>query len=334
MLGYAYLRYVVAGQLCRDFILPLEGRPALDVPGGGLIYAAVGLRIWDDHIGLVGRVGEDYPQEWLEEFARWGFDVRGIRVIPEAVELRRFIYDMDADPNPLARFSQMGIPVPKALLGYTPPPAGIDSREKPTPLTLRWNDLPSEYLEATAAHLAPMDYLSHAVLPSLLRRGNVTTITLDPGAGYMTPAFWDAIPTIVRDITAFLVSEEKLRSLFEGRSSDPWEMAEALASYGCEVVVVKRGQQGQYVYDHARKKRWILPAYPARVVDPTGAGDAFCGGFLAGFRQHYDPLEAALWGNISASLVVEGCGPFYALDALPGLAHARLEALRDGVRIL
>jgi sugar/nucleoside kinase (ribokinase family) len=67
-------------------------------------------------------------------------------------------------------------------------------------------------------------------------------------------------------------------------------------------------------------------------VDPTGAGDAFCGGFLAGYRRTYDPLEAVLFGNISASLVVEGTGPFYALDALPGLAQARLDALRQSVR--
>ena len=60
-----------------------------------------------------------------------------------------------------------------------------------------------------------------------------------------------------------------------------------------------------------------------RVVNPTGAGDAFCGGFLAGYRETYDPLEAALCGNISASLVVEGSGPFYALDVWPGLAEAR-----------
>jgi sugar/nucleoside kinase (ribokinase family) len=67
------------------------------------------------------------------------------------------------------------------------------------------------------------------------------------------------------------------------------------------------------------------------VTDLTGAGDAYCGGFLAGYRQTYDPVQAALFGGISASLVVEGSGPFYALDALPGLAQARLEALRETV---
>jgi ribokinase len=70
------------------------------------------------------------------------------------------------------------------------------------------------------------------------------------------------------------------------------------------------------------------------MVNPTGAGDAFCGGFLVGYRKTFDPLEAVLYGNIAASLVVEGSGPFYALAALPGLAEARLLALKEAVRRL
>jgi ribokinase len=111
-------------------------------------------------------------------------------------------------------------------------------------------------------------------------------------------------------------------------------MIEALANYGCEFVVVKRGERGQLLYDVASRSRWEIPSYPARLVNPTGAGDAFCGGFLAGYRQTFDPLQAALFGNISASLVVEGTDPFYALDALPGLGQARLNALSESVRKL
>jgi sugar/nucleoside kinase (ribokinase family) len=109
-------------------------------------------------------------------------------------------------------------------------------------------------------------------------------------------------------------------------------MMEAIASYGVEFVVVKRGERGQWLYDAVSRNRWEVSAYPARVVDLTGAGDAFCGGFLAGYRHAYDPLEAVLHGNISSSLVVEGSGPFYAMEALPNLAQARLFALRDTVR--
>jgi sugar/nucleoside kinase (ribokinase family) len=121
-------------------------------------------------------------------------------------------------------------------------------------------------------------------------------------------------------------------SLFQGRSTDLWEMAETLAGYGCEIIVIKRRSNGQYLYDHSSHTRWIIPAYPSRLVDPTGAGDAFCGGFLAGYRNTYSPLQAALFGNISASLTIEGPGPFYALDSLPALAQARLEALQMSVR--
>ena len=133
-------------------------------------------------------------------------------------------------------------------------------------------------------------------------------------------------------VTAFLPSQEELCTLFWGETYDLWEMAQAVSVYGCEYVVIKCGARGQLLYDTNTKKRWEIPAYPARLADPTGAGEAFCGGFLAGYCKNYDPLEGVLYGNISASLKMEGSGAFYPLDVLPGLAAARLGALRDMVR--
>jgi sugar/nucleoside kinase (ribokinase family) len=111
-------------------------------------------------------------------------------------------------------------------------------------------------------------------------------------------------------------------------------MAEALGEYGCEFIIIKCGKRGQLLYDAPGKHRWEIPAYSSRLADPTGAGDAFCGGFLAGYRRSYDPLEAVLHGNISASLKVEGSGAFYPMDVMAGLAPARLEVLRELVRKL
>jgi ribokinase len=148
----------------------------------------------------------------------------------------------------------------------------------------------------------------------------------------MNPTFWDDVPALLTGLTAFLPSEEEVLALFQGHSDDLWEIAEALAAYGCEVIVIKRGESGQILYDAATRSRWEIPSYPSRMVNPIGAGDAFCGGFLAGYRRTYDMLEAVLYGNIAASLVVEGHKPAYALEALPGLAEARLESLRQSVR--
>jgi sugar/nucleoside kinase (ribokinase family) len=177
-----------------------------------------------------------------------------------------------------------------------------------------------------------VDYLTHSLLPALLRQEGFTTITMDPSAGYMNTSFQADVPALVAGLTAFLPSEEEARSLFQGFSSDLWQMAEVLSSYGCEIVVIKCGERGQLLYDGAARQRWEVSSYPARVVDPTGVGDAFCGGFLAGYLRTYDPLQAVLCGNVSASLAIEGHGPFYPLDALPGLAQARMDALRQSVR--
>lgn len=330
------LRYLIFGQLRRDFILPPQANPSLDILGGSLVYAATGLGIWETGTGLVARAGEDFPQEWLAKIGQQGFDLRGIRILPESIDLRSFAAYTDINTrhfdNPVSHFSRLGLSFPKPLLGYNPPGPQIDSRVTPSPLTIRLGDIPPDYLDSTAAHLCPMDYLSHTLVPPTLRNGHISTITLDPSTGYMNPAFWNEIPAILNGITAFSTSEEKLFCLFQGRSTDPWEMAETLAGYGCEIIVIKRGCNGQYLYDHSNHTRWIIPAYPSRVTDPTGAGNAFCGGFLAGYRNTYSPLQAVLFGNISASLVIEGTGAFYALDALPALAQARVEALQHMVR--
>jgi sugar/nucleoside kinase (ribokinase family) len=332
-------RFLVFGRLAREYQLFPDGYARLDAPGGNVLYAAAGLAVWepDPPPAIVARVGNDYPSEWLETFAAGGIDTRGVRCLTEPVDLRLFHSYTDlttrAGDDPVAHFARHGMAFPKELLGYKPPSsAAVDSRTRLQPSSLRQGDVPYEFLEASAAHLCPLDYLTHSVLPAMLRQAEFTAITLDPSPGYMTPAFWEHIPALLTGLTAFLPSEEEARTLFGGRTTDLWQMAEALASYGTEIIVIKRGSNGQILYDSATRVRYEIPPYPARLVNPTGAGDAFCGGFLAGYRRTYDPLEAALHGNISASLAVEGHSPLYAIDALKGLALARIEALRQTVR--
>jgi sugar/nucleoside kinase (ribokinase family) len=331
-------RYILAGQLTRDFVILPEGKALLDVPGGNLIYSAVGLGVWDfsPPPGLVARVGEDYQQEWLESFKQRGFDIEGVKVLPQAVDLRSFYAYTDrttrASDDPVPHFARIGLPFPKALFGYQNKDNLLDSRTKLTTTSLRQNDLIPRYLEATAAHICALDFLSHSLLPATLRQAGFTIVTLSPSPGYMNPNFRDDVPSLVTGLTAFIPSEEEVQSLFLGYGNDVWELADELAGYGCEIVVIKCGERGQLLYDAATRNRWEVPAYPVNVVDPTGVGDAFCGGFLAGYRKTFDPLEAVLYGNISASLVIEGQGPFYAIEALPGLPEARLNALRQLVR--
>jgi sugar/nucleoside kinase (ribokinase family) len=331
-------RNILAGQLRRDFVVLPDGQLCLDIPGGNLLYAAAGLTVWEPSPppGLIARVGNDYPQAWLNEYSRRGLDTRGINILEEQVDLRSFYTYADlvqrVSEDPTAYFSKVGQPFPKDLYGYEAEKNEPDSRSRLSITSLRHVDIIPEYLDATAAHLCPVDFLSHSLLPAILRQAGFTMITIDPSPGYMNSSFRDDVPAVVTGLNAFLPSEEEVRNLFLGRSTDLWEMADELGSYGCEIIVIKRGELGQLLYDAVSRKRWEIPAYPVQTIDPTGAGDAFCGGFLAGFRDTFDPLQAVVHGNISSSLVIEGHGPFYAMDSLPRLAQARFEALAKSVR--
>jgi len=331
-------RFLIAGRMTRDYILFPDGRALLDVPGGSALYSAVGLAVWepDPPPGVVARIGADYPQEWLDKFEQHGLDLRGVRASPEPVDTRSFVAFSDrtarSSEDPVVQFAWLGLAFPRALLGFRSGKAQLDSRTRLAPTSVRQGDIPLDFMEANAAHLCPLDYLTHSMLPAILRQRQFTMVTLDPSPGYMNSTFFENVPALLTGLTAFLPSEEEVRSLFQGHSSDLWEMAEALAGYGCEIIVIKRGESGQILYDASSHARWEVPPYPARLANPIGAGDAFCGGFLAGYRRTYDPLQAVLFGNISSSLVVEGDDPAYALDVLPGLPEARLESLRLSVR--
>lgn len=328
--------FLVAGRLRRDYLLPPAGSPFLDIPGGNLLYGAAGWSVWKQGLGLIARAGEDYPQEWARSFQKHGWDTRGIHFIPGPLDLRYFRTWSDPQniqlSNPVAHFARLGLLFPKSLLGYQSPASAEDDLKTAAAASPRPADIPAEFLSATIAHICPLDYATTCRLLSTFHQAGVNTLLLDPSAGFMNSTAYEAALIAFRGLTALLVAEEKLRPLFWGRTDDLWQMAEACGAADCELVVVKRGPRGQLLYDQVSRKRWEIPAYPARVKDLTGAGDAFSGGFAAGYKETYDPLQAVLHGNVSASLAIEGSGVFHPLEALPGLARARLASLSDAVR--
>ena len=307
------IHFIIIGRLTREFLLPASGQPRLDAAGGSLLYAAAGLGVWESGVGLVGRVGDDYPRAWLNEVKSRGFDTSGVRIQPQNLDVREFIaYNESFEANrvnPVSHFARRGMTVPKSLLGYQ------QDKKQDEALKLTVRDIPDDYLTARAAYLCPMDLITQTQLIAGLKRGSVHSFILDPAPASMTPTSRRELPALLNGVTAFLPSEEEVRNLFQAETHDLWEMAQALSLYGCEYVAIKRGVHGQFLYDSDTKRKWEIPAYPSRVEDVTGAGDAFGGGFVSGFCKNYDPLEGALYGNVSASLKL-----------------ARLEALRGLVR--
>src|SRR5262245_49822127 len=111
-------QFLVFGQLTREYLLPPDGPPRLDMAGGSLLYAAAGLRVWESEIGLVGRAGNDYPREWLNSCKSRGMDISGIRIISKNLDVREFIaYNESFEANrvnPVSHFARRDMTFPKS----------------------------------------------------------------------------------------------------------------------------------------------------------------------------------------------------------------------------
>lgn len=332
-----YPKCLMIGGIREDYCITHDGRAITGVIGGNAVYAAVGARLWTDQVGILSRIGRNYPLAWLDRLEDAGISTSGVRVLDQELDSRTFYAyrtpEERVDANPIAHYARWGLHLPEALKGYRTSTEGQEDRNRPTPATIRPDDLSAETMAGVgAAHLSPSDYLTHLTLPHLLQEMGVKIITLDPSIRYMTPGFRRELPNVLQGLSAFLPSMYEATALKQIQPEPVWNLTDYFHSMGPPLVVIKAGKEGQYISDAQQNKRWHIPAYPTHAVDVTGAGDAFCGAFLYGLLVSGDPLEAALRGNVTASFVIEGSGALYALEKPRSLLTARLSELRKMIR--
>ena len=108
---------------------------------------------------------------------------------------------------------------------------------------------------------------------------------------------------------------------------DPHEAGNLLIREGARLAVLRMGAAGSRIIKPDGGV-YSVPALAVEpVVDVTGAGNAYCGGFLVGLALTGDPLKAGAYGAVSASFALEQFGAFYPLAGLAEKARQRLEAI-------
>ena len=89
---------------------------------------------------------------------------------------------------------------------------------------------------------------------------------------------------------------------------------------------------GSLVCDGPHASVLHVPALSVEVLDTTGAGDSYCGGFLAGLVAGRPVVECAVMGTVSASFVVQACGALVHRLAYNGDVVAFKMGRRQGAR--
>ncbi len=313
-------KVVIGGGLRLDYIISRDNQAHVGLLGGNAVYGAVGASIWDDEVGIWAKAGRNYPRQKIRQLEQAGFHCDGLILLDDEQEHRTFYaytHGKRVDSAPERHFKLTGLPFPNDLEGYIDSTPGQDDLERYEPLALRPEDWPSAYGICQAVHLAPLTIRTHMYVPRYLRQIGVRIITVDPGERYMRPDMTEAVKSFLPDVDVFLPSNEEVKTLF-GQSIELLEAARELGSWGAKIVIVKLGKSGVLVYDSASADYWELPAFfssgQENVVDVTGAGDAFCGGFVVGFVKGLSPLQSALQGMVSASVAVESYGALSGLQ--------------------
>ncbi len=291
---------ICLGNLTIDDVVLPDQTQQLGCFGGDAIYSAFGAACWSDKVGFVAPVGTDFPIEHLTHLEETGWDTRGLpkRDIPS---IRNWVIYHDNNHR-------------KWILESNP----NDFFE----LSPTLNDIPVAYLDSKAFMILAMDLAAQEALVPVLH--NLGMVAVDPQEDYIEGSI-DRILSMLSNVDVFLPSQEEVFRLLGHHNYK--KACEQFGGFGVKIVVVKMGSEGSLIYKTSNEKFLHIPIYDTEVVDTTGAGDAYCGGFMAMLVKTGDLKKAGLAGAVSASFAIEGIGLTHMLHIDPADARTRFEKL-------
>ena len=291
-------RVVAIGGITLDYVRT-TARIVGPTLGGNALYAAVGSWLVGAQAAICARLGADFPVDLLDEAAGLGLDLTLVRRT-EGPSMRVLLDESSGE----------------RIQRYLPGSGNNDALD-PTP-----DQLLTPH-PGFAAHVCGLPVETQRRMRNALR-GRASIVTLDtvviPGRIEPLPA---ELLELGADCNAFMPSIEEVRLLWPGVDPATW-VRDAAARGSC--VVLKLGESGSLGIRRGEHVR--MAAAPTRLVDATGAGDAYCGAFAATMGSGQDLRTSMAWAAAAASLVIEGYGALHALVPERRIAaRSRAEAL-------
>ena len=318
---------VIFGCLTTDNVVTSEGEFLPQTFGGNCLYAALGARVWSNSVGVVSRYGAGYSEAPLDLLRGLGVETSGVRNlgVPHGRNVA-FAYRADGSrtrafpPDLIARIpvEERGRFIDSSLLP--------DADERWRQFAPDGEDAPPEWWDGVVGvHCAYMPVSNHMRIAQMVRRKGARPIWLQVDSPWHDPRRpeVDHAGPLFRQIDALLPSEADIEAFRPGAPAAQTTLA--LLDAGARTVVLKLGASGCQVFEAGVGLLAEIPAVAVASRDPTGAGDAFCGGFLAGMQVSNDATTAARYGAVSASFAVEAPG-------LAGLVASSREAAEERLR--
>ena len=274
---------VIVGTVAFDAIETPFGKTD-KIVGGAATFISIAASYFNKSNKLISVVGDDYDMEMLERLKKKGIDLEGLQIKKGEKSFfwsGKYHYDLntrdtlDTQLNVLANFDPI---------------------------------VPASYQDCEYLMLGNLDpNVQLKVIKQLKNRPKL--VVLDTMNFWMDIAL-EPLKEVIKQVDVITINDEEARQL-----SGEYSLVKAarkILTMGPKYVVIKKGEHGALLFD--KENMFFAPALPLEeVLDPTGAGDTFAGGFI-GFIAHTNDISfenmkrAIIIGSSLASFTVEKFG--------------------------
>ena len=291
----------VVGSVALDTVETPMGK-SVDGLGGAAVYFSLAASVFGP-VHLVGVVGEDFPEEHVRLLEEKGIDIEGLeyaagKTFRWSGRYHGDVNERDTLDTQLNVFEEFHPKLPAAAAG--------------APFLFLGNIHPAlqmEVLSQARHRFAGLDTMNLWI-----------DITLDELLG------------VLKRVDLLAINDAEAKQLTGQLNLR--DAAARIQALGPRIVVIKKGEHGCMLFGEEPGQIFALPAFPLKnVVDPTGAGDSFAGGFMGYLasqqKTDFETLrQAAVFGTVMASFTCEAFGPDWLAEVDTGLRDARYSEFR------
>lgn len=297
------MKLVTVGTVAFDNIETPFGR-ADKVVGGAATYISLAASYFVRDQGIVSVIGDDFPQGMMHRMRERGINLDGLELMPGKESFfwsGKYHYDMNSRDTLETRLNVLQDLDPKLNDTYRG----------------------TEYLM--------LGNLDPAVQAKVLDQVESPSLVVMDTMNFWMDNALDKLRDVISRVDILAINDSEARQLSDEHSLV--RAAHAIMEMGPQYLVVKKGEHGALLFN--KKRVFFAPAMPLdEVVDPTGAGDTFAGGFIgylarSGDHSFNNLKRAIIVGSAMASFCCEKFGVERLLDLKQDEIDQRIQQFVD-----